>query len=55
VAETMSSMSAADGKEMPHRHGSMLLWEVCLEGLNTDFLLDRVPLKSFLLASFHQF
>ncbi len=36
VAETMSSMSAADDKEMPHRYGSVLLREVCLERLNTD-------------------
>jgi len=43
VAETMSSMSAADGKEVPHRYGSMLLREVCLEGL--------VPLLSFAFVS----
>jgi hypothetical protein len=54
VAETMSSMSAADGEEMPNRYGSMLLREVCLEGLNTDLPWVRVLLKSFLLASLHQ-
>jgi hypothetical protein len=36
VAKNMSSMSAADGEEMPNRYGSMLLREVYLEGLNTD-------------------
>jgi hypothetical protein len=34
VAESMSSMSATDGEEMPDRYGSMLLRQVCLEGLD---------------------
>jgi hypothetical protein len=34
VAESMSNMSATDGEETPDRYGSMLLRQICLEGLD---------------------